>query len=143
MKVTSTIEPVMTGTLIETPSNFPARPVITFVTAIAAPVDEGTMFIAAALPSRQSFLFGASTRAWLAVYPCTVLRIAFSIPIASSMIEITGLAALVVQDALEERLHVERESSFNPMRTVTPSTVEPGSSFAGAERTTRLAPAFM
>src|SRR3989344_1457581 len=68
-KVTSTIEPVITGTRIEMPSNFPESAGNALVTAIAAPVDEGTILCAAALPSRKSFLFGPSTSDWLAVYP--------------------------------------------------------------------------
>src|SRR4051812_2397435 len=108
---------------------------------MAAPVEDGTMFWAAALPSRQSFLFGPSTIDWLAVYEWTVLRIAFSTPRASSRIARIGEAAFVVQEAFEVISQVESLSSLIPMRTVAPSTPSTGASFIGAVTTTRLAPA--
>ena len=63
IKVISTIDPAGTGTRIETPSNNPFNSGKASVTAIAAPVEEGTIFWAAALPSRRSFLLGPSTSA--------------------------------------------------------------------------------
>ena len=50
IKVMSAIEPAGTGTRSEMPSNFPASDVYACVTAIAAPVEVGTMFCAAADP---------------------------------------------------------------------------------------------
>ena len=44
MKVTSTIDPTGTGTLIEIPSNLFSSSVCTFVVAIAAPVEVGIIF---------------------------------------------------------------------------------------------------
>ena len=51
-KVMSAIEPAGTGTLMEIPSNFFSSSLTTRVTAMAAPVVEGTMFCAAARPRR-------------------------------------------------------------------------------------------
>src|SRR3989338_3467603 len=51
----------------------------------------------------------------------------------------TGEAALVVQEPLEEIWQVARSCSFTPTRTVLPSFVS--LSIAGAVITTRLAPA--
>ncbi len=60
IKVISAIEPIATGTRIDMPSNFPSSDGYAYVTAIAAPVEEGTMFWPAERPSRKSFLFGLS-----------------------------------------------------------------------------------
>ena len=69
-----------------------------------------------------------------------MLRMAFSMPTVSLRIEITGLPALVVQEALEEILQVERVSSLIPTSTVSPAA---SPSLAGALITTLLAPASM
>ena len=54
----------------------------------------------------------------------------------------TGLPAFVVQDALELTWQLTRASSFTPISTVAPTTpASSGSSFNGAETTTRFAPA--
>ena len=45
----------------------------TLPTAFAAPVEEGIMLPAAALPPRQSFLLGPSTVFCVAVVECTVV----------------------------------------------------------------------
>jgi hypothetical protein len=45
----------------------------TLPTALAAPVDEGIMLPAAALPPLQSFLLGPSTVFWVAVVAWTVV----------------------------------------------------------------------
>src|SRR3989344_4265646 len=138
IKVKSITEPVITGTLIAMPSNLPFISGTAFSVAIAAPVVEGTMLTAAARPRVQSFLSGPSTIAWVAVYPCTVLRIAFSMPGFCIKIVATGVVALVVQEALD----VIRTSFifFSPTCGV---TVMVSSSSAGAVITTRLAPALM
>jgi hypothetical protein len=61
-------EPATTGTRIATPSNRPASAGIARVTAIAAPVEAGTMLTAAARPRRMSApRAGASIRLWMAV----------------------------------------------------------------------------
>ncbi len=138
IKVISTIDPAGTGTRIEIPSKSPSSFGKAFVTAIAAPVEDGTIFCAAALPSRRSFLLGPSTSAWLAVYPWTVLRIAFSIPSASSKIAISGLEAFVVQEAFEVISHTPNLSSFTPRSIVSPG--KDPSPLLGAEITTFLAP---
>jgi len=61
INVMSAIDPATDGTRIEIPSNLFSRFVMALVTAMAAPVVEGTIFCAPALPSLQSFLFGPST----------------------------------------------------------------------------------
>lgn len=66
-KVISEIEPMATGVRIDTPSNLPSNWGRAFVVAMAAPVDEGTRFIAAARPILGSLLDGASMRDWEAV----------------------------------------------------------------------------
>src|SRR3989344_734307 len=137
IKVTSAIDPAATGTRSEMPSNFPERDGYALVTAIAAPVEVGTMFCAAALPSRMSF-FGPSTMDWLAVYACVVESTAFSMPIVSSRMAMTGLAELVVQEAFEVMGQVLSFSSSRPMSMVAPNG---DSSFTGAVMTTRRAPA--
>ena len=86
MKVISAIEPATTGTLIAIPSKSPLRSVIASVVEIAAPVDAGIMFCAAARPFLKSLLPGESTIDCVAVYAWTVLRSAFSIPIVSCRI---------------------------------------------------------
>ena len=54
----------------------------------------------------------------------------------------SGLVALVVQDALDEIKQVFKDSSFTPIKTVAPSTPAlAGSSLTGAEITIRFAPA--
>jgi len=53
---------------------------------------------------------------------------------------ITGLAALVVQEAFDEILHLANFSSLMPRSTVD-SLSSFGTSLAGAEMTTFLAPA--
>src|SRR3989344_5930303 len=53
-KVRQDKEPVTLGTLIEAPSNLPANDLTARVVAIAAPVHDGEILVAAALPRRQS-----------------------------------------------------------------------------------------
>ena len=61
MKVISAIDPAGVGTRMLIPSKFPSHSGMALVTAIATPVELGTIFCAAARPSRQSFLLGPST----------------------------------------------------------------------------------
>ena len=63
MKVMSAIDPAGTGTRSETPSNLFVSGVYACVTAIAAPVELGMMFSAAARPSRAPFREGPSMSA--------------------------------------------------------------------------------
>src|SRR3989344_1045315 len=68
-KVRSTYEPATVGTRTEIPSQNDT-PVTALVTVVAAPVEDGTMFCAAARPSRRSFLLGLSTKDWLSGELC-------------------------------------------------------------------------
>ena len=61
INVMSAMEPETTGTRTARPSNFPSSSLMALVTAIAAPVVEGTMFCAPARPRRQSLASGPST----------------------------------------------------------------------------------
>ena len=63
MAVKSTTETVETGTRKAMPVNLPLSSGMTRPTALAAPVDEGTMFWAAARASRRS-LAAVSTVRW-------------------------------------------------------------------------------
>ena len=136
----SAIEPATTGTRRLMPSNFPMSGAYACATAVAAPVEVGTMFCAAARPSRISLEDGPSTIDCEAVYACVVESTAFSMPIASSSIAMTGLAAFVVHEALLVIWQVPSFSSLSPMSTVAPSGE---SVFTGAVITTRFAPATM
>src|SRR5690606_10499415 len=101
-KVRSEMEPTGMGVLIATPSNLPARAGRVLVVAMAAPVVVGTKLAAPARPIRKFFLEGPSTMCWDAVYACTVVMMAFFIPILRSKISTTGLILLVVQLAQEK-----------------------------------------
>jgi hypothetical protein len=57
----SITEPVGTGTLIAPPCNLPSRLGITFPMALAAPVDVGIIFAAAALPLLDLIPLGCVT----------------------------------------------------------------------------------
>src|SRR5574344_760658 len=61
LQVKSTTETSTVGTLNDIPVNFPFNDGITFPTAFAAPVDDGIIFAAAALPPLQSFFEVRST----------------------------------------------------------------------------------
>src|SRR3989344_274137 len=134
--VMSTIEPTTTGTRTAMPSNFPISLGYASAVALAAPVEDGTRFCAPARPRRKSSAAGPSTMDCVAVYAWTVFSTARSMPIASSSIPISGLAAFVVHDAFEVMLQVPNFSSLAPIKIVSAP-----SPFAGAEMTTCLAPA--
>ena len=68
--------------------------------ARAAPVDAGTMLMAAARARRRS-LWGRSSRFWSLVKACTVVISPLSIPKASSRTFTMGTKQLVVHEALE------------------------------------------
>ena len=66
-KVRSTTETSGVGTRNDMPVSLPLTAGSTSPTALAAPVVEGMMLMAAARPPRQSFLDGPSTVFWVAV----------------------------------------------------------------------------
>src|ERR687893_1702221 len=103
--------------------------------AFAAPVEVGTMLIAAARARRRS-LCGPSCRFWSWVYAWIVVIRPFSIPIASCRTFAMGARQLVVQDALE--MIVCADGSY--LSWFTPMTRVMSSPFAGAEMITFLAP---
>ena len=130
-----------TGTRSATPSKLPESAGTARVTAIAAPVVEGTIFCAPARPLLQSFASGPSTMRWVAVYACTVESIAFSMPGFSDKIAMIGETELVVHEPFEDITQFARSLSLTPMRIVRASLLSV--SFAGAVITTRLAPAII
>merc|ERR1712194_474176 len=113
-QVRSTTDTSMVGTRNAIPVSDPARDGITFVTALAAPVEDGMMFPDAARPPRQSLREEESTTACVAVIACTVVIRASSIP-NSSLIALTiGAKPLVVQDAHDTKFS---EPSYSPSFT--------------------------
>ena len=90
---------------------------MTFPTALAAPVEEGMMLLAAARPPRQSLDEGPSTVFWVAVVAWTVVMRPSTMPYLSLMTYLLAFALrdgdmevdtfargarqLVVQEALE------------------------------------------
>ena len=124
------------GTRTDRPLNLPARLGIVRAAALDAPVVVGTIFSAAERASRKSFA-GASRILCEPVYECTVVIMAFSIPNSSSSTFIIGAIQLVVQEAFDNI-----SSSSVTISSFTPITIVLAPSpFAGAEITTRLAPA--
>src|SRR5512136_736276 len=100
--VRSTTDTSGVGTRKDMPVIFPFKEGSTSPTAFAAPVVEGMMLMAAALPPLQSFLEGPSTVFCVAVYAWIVVMRPVSIPIPSFRITWTsGARQLVVQEALE------------------------------------------
>src|SRR3954471_623766 len=74
---------------------------ITTPTALAAPVEDGTMFSRMPRPPRQSLLDGPSTVFCVAVAACTVVIRPRLMPHLSFTTLASGARQLVVQDALE------------------------------------------
>merc|ERR1711966_226224 len=109
-------------------------------TALAAPVDDGTMLHAAARPARQSAPFmEPSTVSCDAVVACTVVMRPCLMPNLSWMVFTSGARPLVVHDAHETTAIDESYSSW-----LTPTTrVGVSASLAGAEMMTFLAPPSM
>ena len=70
---TSLEQQIVASDLKDMPVNFPLRWGRTLPTAFAAPVEEGMMLPAAALPPLQSFLLGPSTVFCVAVVEWTVV----------------------------------------------------------------------
>ena len=67
LTVRSTTDTSRVGTRMDIPVSLPFSSGMTLPTALAAPVEEGMMFPAAARPPRQSFREGPSTVFWVAV----------------------------------------------------------------------------
>merc|ERR1719326_417970 len=109
-------------------------------TALAAPVDDGMMLVAAARPARQSAPFiEPSTVSCDAVVACTVVMRPCLMPNFSLMVFTSGARPLVVHDAQETTaIEVSYSSSFTPTTSVGVSA-----SLAGAEMMTFLAPPSM
>src|SRR5215831_9594364 len=99
--VKSTTETFRVGTRNAIPVNLPLSSGITLPTALAAPVLEGMMLIAAARPPRQSFFEGPSTVFCVAVTACTVVIRPSTIPNLSCTTLARGARQFVVQEALE------------------------------------------
>merc|ERR1719253_2281099 len=109
-------------------------------TALAAPVDDGMMLVAAARPARQSAPFmEPSTVSCDAVVACTVVMRPCLMPNLSWMVFTSGARPLVVHDAHETTAIDVSYSSW-----LTPTTrVGVSASLAGAEMMTFLAPPSM
>src|SRR5215208_1863278 len=140
LKVRSTTDTSAVGTRKAMPVSLPFNSGSTSATAFAAPVLEGMMFMYAFRPPRQSFLLGPSCVGWVAV---TAWMVAISPSVRPKLSLITlamGARQLVVQEALETILSLDGSNLvwFTPTRYVGTFS----GSFVGAERTTRLAPAF-
>merc|ERR1719230_1911948 len=109
-------------------------------TALAAPVDDGTMLHAAARPARQAAPFiEPSTVNCEAVVACTVVMRPCLMPNLSWIVFTSGARPLVVHDAHETTAIEVSYSSW-----LTPTTrVGVSASLAGAEMITFLAPPSM
>src|SRR5258706_6781795 len=127
-----------TGTRNDMPVSFPFNSGMTKATALAAPVEEGIIFWYAPLPPRQSFMEGLSTVFCVAVTAWMVLIRPSRIPNLSFNTLARGAKQLVVHDALETIVLAAVIFLW-----LTPITKVGVSSFAGAEKTTFLAPALM
>src|SRR3954470_6505498 len=103
--------------------------------ALAAPVEVGTMLMAAARARRRS-LCGPSCRFWSWVYAWIVVIRPLTMPNSSLSTFAIGARQLVVQDAFE-MIVCAAPSYFS---WLTPSTTVMSSFLAGAEMMTFLAP---
>src|SRR5215475_13687893 len=126
LHVKSTTETFTVGTRNAIPVNLPLRSGMTLPTALAAPVLEGMIFVAAARPPRQSLFEGPSTVFWVAVIACTVVIRPSTMPNLSCTTLARGATQFVVQEALETTVISFRYSSWlTPMTNI-------GTSFEGA-----------
>src|SRR5262245_63468216 len=100
LKVRSTHETVAVGTRNDMPVSLPFKAGMHSVTALAAPVVVGMMFMYALRPPRQSFLLGPSCVGCVGVTACTVVIRPSSSPTLSWSTFATGARQLVVQLAL-------------------------------------------
>ncbi len=132
----STTETLEVGTRNDIPSILPASEGNTTPIAAAAPVDVGTIDMAAAR-ARLMSLCRPSKSFWSPVYACTVVMNPRFTPNSSFNTFTTGAKQLVVQDASEIMLCVAG-SYISPF---TPGTIVTSGSFAGAVIITFLQPA--
>src|SRR6187551_2943909 len=132
----STTETSATGTRNDIPVSFPFNSGNTKPTAFAAPVEEGIILEKPPRPPLQSFAEGPSTVFCVAVTACTVLIKPSTIPNLSFNTLAIGARQFVVHDAFETIVCAEVNFLW-----FTPITKVGVSSFAGAEKTTFLAPA--
>src|SRR6266571_4388388 len=138
VKVRSVAEPFGTGTRSAYPSSLPFSSGSTRPIALAAPVEVGTMLIAAALARRRSRC-GPSCRFWSWVYAWIVVIRPRSMVNASCRTFAIGARQLVVQDAFE--IIVCAVGSY--LSSLTPMTIVMSSFLAGAEMITFFAPPAM
>mmetsp|Transcript_8089 Transcript_8089/g.18341 ORF Transcript_8089/g.18341 Transcript_8089/m.18341 type:complete len:342 (+) Transcript_8089:276-1301(+) len=135
----STTDTFGVGTRSAMPLSLPFIWGSTSATAFAAPVEVGTMFIAAARARRRSRC-DASSRRWSPVYECVVVIVPLTTPNSASSTLTNGARQLVVHEALEMMGACGSKSSS----ALTPMTyVGMSSPFAGAVMSTFLAPASM
>jgi hypothetical protein len=132
----STMDPVGTGARIDMPSTLPLRSGITTPIARAAPVDVGMRLIAAARARRRSSC-GRSRMRWSFVYAWIVVMKPRWIPNVSCSTFAIGATQFVVQEAFDTILCASGSYSSS----LTPITSVMSGSVAGAEMTTRFAPA--
>lgn len=99
-QVRSTTDTSGTGTRKAIPVSLPFSAGITFPTALAAPVDDGMMFVPAVRPPRQSLDEGPSTVFWVAVKAWTVVIKPSMMTKLSLITFASGARQLVVHDAL-------------------------------------------
>ena len=110
-QVRSTTDTSGTGTRKAIPVSFPLSAGMTLPTALAAPVDDGMMFVPAVRPPRQSLLDGPSTVFCVAVNACTVVIRASMMTKLSLMTLASGARQLVVHDALLYTFHSTHQSN--------------------------------
>ena len=133
--VKSVSEPSGVGTRIDWPSRRPCIDSSTRPVARAAPVDDGTMLMAAARARRRS-LWGPSTSIWSPVYEWIVVMRPLSTPNASSSTLIIGTKQLVVHEAFDTTFWVAGSN----VSSLTPTTKVPSAPDDGADTTTNGAP---
>mmetsp|Transcript_5799 Transcript_5799/g.19535 ORF Transcript_5799/g.19535 Transcript_5799/m.19535 type:complete len:370 (+) Transcript_5799:322-1431(+) len=134
----STTETFGVGTRSAIPLSLPLSWGRTRDTALAAPVEVGTMFKAAARARRKS-RWDASKMRWSPVYEWQVVIVPLTMPNLSSRTLANGAKQFVVHDALDT---IVADGSY--WSALTPTTyVGMSDPLAGAVMTTFLAPAWM
>ena len=122
-QVRSTTDTSGTGTRNAIPVSLPFSSGITFPTALAAPVEEGMMFVAAVRPPRQSLLDGPSTVFCVAVYACMVV-IRPSMILNLSLITLaSGARQFVVHDALLQHHNINIVWRWNKLQRSPPKVI--------------------
>ncbi|CVM36710.1 Uncharacterised protein [Streptococcus pneumoniae] len=91
----------MVGTRMAKPSSLPFSSGMTSPMALAAPVEVGTMFWAAARARRRSFLCTLSCRFWSPVYAWIVVMMPSTMPNSSLRTFAIGARQFVVHEAFE------------------------------------------